>query len=205
MTITLQSLLKREDVKEYSRIKSPIAILALHGGGIEPGTEQIARFISENTTSSLYVFSARRYQGNYELHIKSTEISPKQSEQLTRVVQACKTGISIHGHNRNTDTVFISGTNQDLLNVITSSIKQVLGDRYRLDTKDVPLDLNCSDPSNVLNKFPLGGVQIELPPTLREAKTGSGFNRHEFSTLYKDTKLFAQAIVAAVKNYKLKI
>ena len=53
------------------RARPAFAIIAPHGGGIEPGTSEIADAVA-GLTHSFYTFEGLRTSGNTDLHITST-------------------------------------------------------------------------------------------------------------------------------------
>lgn len=83
--------------RDFSRIvltrNSPVAIVALHGGGIEPGTSEIARAIA-NSDYSLYYFESLKTNGNELLHITSHDFDDPLCLKLVKTSQVV---ISVHG------------------------------------------------------------------------------------------------------------
>jgi phage replication-related protein YjqB (UPF0714/DUF867 family) len=57
--------------------KSDTVIIAPHGGGIEPGTSEIAEAIAA-TDYSFYAFERRKHHGNGSLHITSSHFDEPQ-------------------------------------------------------------------------------------------------------------------------------
>ena len=55
---------------EYRRGASGIAVMAIHGGGIEPGTTEIAEAVA-GRDHSFYSFTGIKPEGNWRLHISS--------------------------------------------------------------------------------------------------------------------------------------
>lgn len=61
---------------------STVAIIAPHGGRIEPGTSKIARRIAGMGDYNLYLFEGLRDKSFPELHIKSTNFDEPQCFEL---------------------------------------------------------------------------------------------------------------------------
>lgn len=203
MAVSFKKLLERDDVKEYSELKGPIAVLALHGGNLEAGTEQIVRSIGENSNASIYIISVRSEESFNKLHVPSTKINPVYSEKLHKIVENCTTAIAIHGHSRKKydDTVFVSGSNEKLHKVVSESLKINLDNyKFRTTASTIPDDLNCDDPRNILNKFELKGVQIELPISLRQVIEEQGADNYKSTNLYGDTKTFVKVLIKILEN-----
>jgi phage replication-related protein YjqB (UPF0714/DUF867 family) len=95
---SFNELLHREvEGRDFNRIlverNSPYAIVALHGGGIEPGTSEIAQAIA-GSDYSLYCFESLKTSGNELLHIPSHDFDDPQCLKLVTTAQLV---ISIHG------------------------------------------------------------------------------------------------------------
>jgi len=85
---------------------SEVAILAPHGGSIEPGTSEIARAIA-GTDFSLYLFEGLRPAGNYEtLHITSRRFD---EPDCLEVLRRSSIVITIHGCEGSEAEVHIGG------------------------------------------------------------------------------------------------
>ncbi|MFQ6054679.1 MAG: poly-gamma-glutamate hydrolase family protein [Methanosarcinales archaeon] len=213
---TLKDILKdpvlKKYIKEYHRKKGKIAILAYHAGGIEEGTEQIARYICENSNASLYVFSGIKKTGNRVFHIDSHRIKKQHSPLLKEIIDHVDSAISIH-KTRYT-SVFIGGCNRELAKKIGKRLKEELPKKYSIiyDLKKIPYRLRGIHPNNIVNQAtPNRGVQIELPPSLacastiapiinRCAKKGIGKSRHQYSELYGDTLIVGKVLSEIIKE-----
>ena len=89
---------------------SQIAVMAPHGGGIEPGTIDIADAMA-GCDHTFYSFKALKKSGNKILHITSNRFDEPLGIQ---VAQKALTVISVHGSRFRTETVHIGGRNQHL-------------------------------------------------------------------------------------------
>lgn len=66
--------MKGVDYEIRSKIvpSSIVVVLAIHGGGIEPGTSELANQIGNEGNYTLYGFDGMKSSGNSDLHITST-------------------------------------------------------------------------------------------------------------------------------------
>ena len=209
ITFMINELLKHRFIKEYIWIKDDIAILAFHGGGIEPGTEQICRYIAKKSNSSLYVFSSRKKTGNWDCHISCRKISPCDSANLSEIIDQCKVGIAIHGHAKDNEDIYVSGINKRLLKLISDNLK-IRFDRDSIKTNldlDLPDDVSYEgEKDHILNHFPETGVQIELPRFFRRVLDVdmNGKSKYESEYLLKTPLIISREIIKAIDEYKKK-
>ena len=142
--------------------RADIAILAPHGGGIEPGTSLLARAIA-GEDYSLYLFEGiKQAGGNGELHITSHHFDEPQALTL---LKGADTVVAIHGC-RGEDKIFIGGRDGRLSAALTAVL---LAADYNAVRND-PAYLG-QDPNNICNRGAHGkGAQLELTLDLRQAE-----------------------------------
>jgi len=159
---------------ELIHVAGPVGILALHGGGIEPGTEAIARLVARNTGASLYVYAGRLPRGNLSLHRPSPYDDSELTPTLRRFLGHVQLAVSIHGHGRAEESVFLGGLNETLAARLAHLGRSALP-RYDWisDPAAIPPGLEGRHPRNAVNLPPDRGVQIELPRSLRETRAGT--------------------------------
>ena len=159
---------------ELIHVAGPVGILALHGGGIEPGTEAIARLVARDTGASLYVYAGRLSRGNLRLHRPSPYDDSELTTALRRFLGHVQLAVSIHGHGRAEETVFLGGLNETLAARLAHLARSALP-RYDwiFDPAAIPRGLRGRHPRNLVNLPPDRGVQIELPRSLRETRVGT--------------------------------
>ena len=146
---------------------TPVAIIAPHGGCIDPGTAEIAATIAGDT-QSFYAFEALRPAGERgSLHITSARFDEPQA--LALVGEAQKV-VAIHGRADNGDplTVGVGGRDIALRDEIVATLRaagfpaEILA-QGRLAGRDL---------ANICNRGATGaGGQLELPRTLRTQLT----------------------------------
>lgn len=144
-----------------SRRTSRCVVLAPHGGGIEPGTSELAKEIA-GAEHSLYLFEGLKPDGNGSLHITSHRFAePRCLEML-----ACaETVLAVHGCS-GTTRICVGGLDQELaVSLYTSLVK--VGLPALLDGHEFP----ATRPDNICNRGLNGkGAQLEVSRDLRMTK-----------------------------------
>lgn len=163
----------------YREADSEIAVIAIHGGGIEPGTIDIAEALAR-CDYTFYAFKGLKKTGNKILHISSN----KFDEALAvRISQNAIIVISIHGSKFRTETVHIGGRNQKLKQKIMYALRTA---RFDAEISEIP-GLRGIKPENICNRCKSGeGVQLEISRGLREKM----FDNLDHRSLRKKTALF---------------
>lgn len=185
---------ERDNVKIVAKKKgrTPVAILGLHAGGIEPLTGEIAQAIA-GRDHRLYLFVGVAPSNNARLHITSTRFD---EPKLRYVLDGARTAVSIHGaagtHERLTQ---IGGRNRALKERIADSL-----DRHGFNVVEAQDRLDAQSPNNAVNRVLLGGVQMELSLGLRDSFLRGGLNtRTDRENLRNRTKVF-ERYVSAVRR-----
>jgi phage replication-related protein YjqB (UPF0714/DUF867 family) len=139
-----------------------IAIIAPHGGGIEPGTSEIADAIAARELS-FYAFEGIRSRRNGELHITSTRFDEPRCVTL---LAASARAITIHGENSSDPVVYLGGRDREMLIRLRSALR-----RQGFCVKShQSCNLRGRDPANICNRTSAGtGIQIELSKGLRRS------------------------------------
>lgn len=139
--------------------QSAFAIVAPHGGGIEPGTSEIAKGIA-GSVFSYYTFDGLMQEGNELLHITSTLFDEPKCLQLIRDSEAV---VAIHGCGGDQKSIFVGGLSDGLkTRLITSMV--IAG----FDASLAGANYAGSQLQNICNRGRLGqGVQLEISAGLR--------------------------------------
>jgi phage replication-related protein YjqB (UPF0714/DUF867 family) len=160
-----------------------MAVIAPHGGKIEPNTDSIALglaaeldlpyyvFFAHATESCLDRYSPEQRSTRQALHITSVHFNDTRAESLMRNVNR---GVAIHGHAR---------ANKICVGGITPALRTAFKNHYDLYAKQyspsgakaviATLDSDCDDITgtsrwNISNRSRVGaGLQLELSPTIR--------------------------------------
>ena len=136
--------------------------MAPHGGGIEPGTSEIADAIAEGAWS-FYAFRGLKSKGNVDLHITSIRFDEPMCLELLSQAQIV---ITLHGEHSEDDGegVFLGGLDCALAARLGRALT-----RKGFDVREPDADIDGSDSRNLCNRGTSGaGVQIELSRAVRE-------------------------------------
>ncbi|WP_051940885.1 poly-gamma-glutamate hydrolase family protein [Phaeacidiphilus oryzae] len=146
------------------RTGSGVAQLAIHAGGLEGGTGELAKAVAEALGHNLYCFEALRPTGNRRLHITSTRYDEPLCVDLQRSVRHT---VSYHGAAGARPLTHLGGADT----VLGERIAAALGAAgFAVDGESTPVAINGSSPRNICNRNRSGaGVQLELSSGQREA------------------------------------
>ena len=163
-------------------------VVAPHGGGIEPGTSEIARAVA-GAEHSLYLFEGTKYSRNSALHITSTHFD---DPALLLLLQRARRVVTIHGCTGEEHAIVVGGRDDDSADHILGALRRSGVEAWR----ERGVSLRGTDPQNICNRNQTGiGLQLEFCEGLRramfESLTRSGRSR--------TTSLFA-TIIEAVRS-----
>lgn len=137
------------------------AIVAPHGGAIEPGTSELAIAIAGNDMN-VAIFEGIKASKNAELHITSTNFD---EPQCVKVVKQSTVVLALHGERNAQRVVYIGGADYALRTTLTEALTQA-GFIVR---KHQDANLQGKSPKNICNRGKSRkGVQFELTRGLRE-------------------------------------
>lgn len=145
----------------WARSQAAFAIVAPHGGGIEPGTSELAEAIA-GTRRSFYAFEGLKESGNAALHITSTRFDEPMCSAL---IETSDTVVTIHGESGESsgDSVFVGGLDAELGRRIGSALEA-----SGFDVRPAGAHLQGAEPGNLCNRGRFArGVQLELSHGLR--------------------------------------
>ena len=139
---------------------SRTAIIAPHGGDIEPGTSEIACAVAGGDLS-LYAFEGLKPRHNLDLHITSRHFDEPRCLEL---IASAERIITVHGEAGDEDAVYLGG----LDTATRAEIRRVLcARRFHVLPQDDP-GLQGREPLNICNRGRSGaGVQLEIAHGLR--------------------------------------
>lgn len=136
---------------------SPITIMAIHGGKIEPGTSSLAKRIAGDTFN-YYSFRGNKKRHNWDLHITSTAFDEPAALALA---SRSALVITIHGCMGRGAIVYTGGDNVELRQQLESDLK-------RAGVKSQPHPIfHGRGNHNICNQGHQRGLQLELTPRLR--------------------------------------
>lgn len=138
--------------------RSGIAVIAIHGGGIEPGTTEIADAVAGDR-HAFYTFSGLKPSRNFDLHITSRRFDEPRGEAL---VAQSTTVLSIHGCGDDVPMIYVGGQNLDRRRRVEAALEEA-GFKVRKAVRFPGLS-----PMNICNRCRSGeGVQLEFCAGLR--------------------------------------
>ena len=140
-----------------------IVVIAPHGGGVEPGSSEIAMAIARNDYSFYTFEGLRRGRPHRCLHITSPLFDEPQGLEL---ISTADTAIAIHGcvDGDNPQTIWAGGRADELRDAIASSLVA-----SGFHTRNAVGGLAGREAANICNRGTLrAGVQLELPWTMRD-------------------------------------
>lgn len=150
------------DYRVVVRPGSSITVLVPHGGGIEPGTSEIASEVAGDDLA-LYLFEGLKPTENSMLHITSHHFDEPRCLGL---LQQSDSAVSIHGGGERTgskSSVFVGGRDYALSACLIEAMIEA-GFSAQVD-----LDLPGTESSNIFNLTRSGqGAQLEIAEHLRE-------------------------------------
>ncbi|MCC6862810.1 MAG: poly-gamma-glutamate hydrolase family protein [Bryobacterales bacterium] len=144
------------------RAGDAVAVAAPHGGGIEPGTSEIAEALAGGEFS-FYAFEGLKRSGNGALHITSTRFDEPMCAAL---MASAVTVVTVHGEDSDApgEGVFLGGLDDSSAGLIGAAL-QAHGFPVR---RHPDPGLQGREPANLCNRGTSGkGVQLELSRTIR--------------------------------------
>jgi phage replication-related protein YjqB (UPF0714/DUF867 family) len=156
---------KMTEGRDYRRVlevrSSSVAVIAPHGGGIEPGTSEVACAIAGKDLS-LYCFEGLGGAGNHSLHLTSTRFDDSACVDL---VTNSRVVVAVHGCIEHTSLTYIGGTNE----ILKAAVSRALEEEGFIARADNGRFAGQSR-RNICNRGGPGrSVQLELAELLRES------------------------------------
>ena len=183
-----------KDYKVITHItSSSIAIIAIHGGRIEPGTSEIARSLAEDGNKySFYLFEGHKSENNRLLHITSTHFDEPRALALAAKVERL---VSVHGMKGEEPFVLMGGLDTSLRERIKIRLKE-----SGFQVKEGMGSLEGAHPSNITNRCNRhAGVQLEISQALRRLFFGEPQANHSrWSTRQAPLFRFVSAVQMAI-------
>ncbi|WP_405799267.1 poly-gamma-glutamate hydrolase family protein [Streptomyces sp. NBC_01506] len=139
------------------------ASIAIHGGGIEPGSGEMAKEVA-GTRMRFFEFAGIKTSGNVDLHLTSTVYDEPTGIALVAGARRC---LSFHGYAGDTDVAdtAVGGLDAVLVSRVSMALRAA-----GFSVVDAPSEIAGTDPLNICNKTTTGaGVQLELSRAQRAA------------------------------------
>ena len=153
---------KDYDLEVRPRRGARVAVIAPHGGRIEPHTSSIAEMISDGAFS-LYCFKGIKAQGNARLHITSHHFDEPECLKLTSYHDWV---LAIHGCREAGERVLLGGLDKPLIQNLSAALTRA-GIKAETSGHGYPGE----HPYNICNRGARNvGAQFELSMAFRENK-----------------------------------
>lgn len=168
-------------------------IFAIHGGGIEMGTTEIVKGITDDDYA-WYLFEGLKTSGNSVLHITSTNFD---EPQLMGMLEKYSKQIAIHGASGTELITYVGGLNTKLKQLITEELTNA-----GFTTSVATGDIAGTEKRNVCNRAVEGvGVQLEITTAQRSDMFGT-FSGAANRWATRNATFFAYtgAIIKAIKR-----
>lgn len=158
---------------EYVDRRSPLLVMAPHGGKIEPYTDVIAATIAGDDLS-LYAFKGKLPRNNRVLHLTSHLFDEPRALAAT---MSADTVLAVHGAAGQEAWTMVGGLDTHLLAEIVSNLTNAC-----FHVRPCPQRLSASMARNICNRGSSGaGVQLEISEAQRENLTGDAKALRDFS------------------------
>lgn len=144
-----------------SDVSSSTLIMAIHGGKIEGGTDQLAKLLGHLGPYNIYTFEGNKASRNRELHITSTRFDEPQAIEM---VKKSAITLSIHGYAGKTPDTVIGGRHTAFADIFRDRLKSA-GFQVSTNPRLGGVSIN-----NIVNRNLVGGgIQLELSTAQRSA------------------------------------
>ena len=151
----------RDFLIDLRRTTSTYAIMAPHGGRIEPATDIIAEAIA-GTDHSFYALKGMLSSGNRRLHLSSLDFDEPKALNLIKQVH---TIVTVHGCRGEVPKIYVGGLDTVLAHRITTHLRAF---KFPV-AQPIPHALKGVNPNNLCNRGRLKkGIQLELSLGLRQ-------------------------------------
>ena len=141
---------------------SGVAVIAPHGGGIEPGTMELAEAIAGDV-NNFYCFEGIKRAKNADLHITSEYFDEPIGVDIVKRSRAV---LGLHGCKGHEEAVYVGGLDTDLGEKIRVSLTQA---GFNAEPSSRP-EIQGQSEKNFCNRCRSGkGIQLELSRGLRKS------------------------------------
>ncbi|TSB45710.1 poly-gamma-glutamate hydrolase family protein [Alkalicoccobacillus porphyridii] len=182
----------------YQKKQSGVLFKAIHGGGIEPGTSELAE-LSAGVDDSYYCFEGIRSTGNSELHITSIHFDEPTAIEV--VSQSLYT-VSYHGYaGGQVKNTIVGGLDDKLALEVTTELKLA---GFNADQSGRTMQIGGRNPANIVNKNHRGkGVQLEISFEQRKVLFDNFSGPQRRQTVNRTFYEYIEAIKKALNQVKI--
>lgn len=156
---------------------SQVIITAIHGGGIEPGTTEIADLTAQKGEYDYFSFKGTKSKGNEDLHVTFRNYD---QSVLMEMIKNKTNAVAIHGCDGDGNIIYIGGKDQKLIHEMTKQFEQL-----NINVEQAPEHISGAHDDNIINCCKTGaGVQLELTLGLRKMC----FNNQKYNKKSREDK-----------------
>lgn len=176
---------------------SDVLFTAIHGGGIEGGTSELAMF-SGALGYDFYCFEGWRSSGNTDLHVTSTNFDEPNA---VRIHKRFDYVVSYHGYYAREDyNTKIGGLDEELKEVV---LDKLLEAGFNAEIEPPESSISGVNPSNITNMNKRGmGLQLEISTPQRSAFFETNSRPQRRHTTTEEFHKYIETIIEAVELVK---
>ena len=166
MTTLFADLLRHPGVEEVVELGSRFGFMAFHGG-LEGGTAEVAMAAAAGSGASLYTVTQ---PADLVWHVPSHRVVRDESPALARFLDHADTVVAVHGYGRpdRPRQLLLGGQDRDTAAALAETLRFHLPDYDVVDDLEaMPKEMRGLHALNPVNCVRKGGVQLELPPSVR--------------------------------------
>jgi phage replication-related protein YjqB (UPF0714/DUF867 family) len=172
---------------------SSIAVIAPHGGGIEPGTADIADAIAADQ-HAFAAFKGIKKSGNRALHIRSDRFDDFPG---AGIAERCRMVVTIHGCRGQEERIYVGGRSHKVKMRIIDALNRA---GFHAEESLKPA-LQGRSRRNICNRCLSGrGVQVEISKGLRE-KMFKNLSKHSTREKTETFYCFVRTVKASLDEY----
>ena len=198
----LRELLERPDVHEILELRGTFGFMAIHGGNLERTTDVVAREAAERSGASCY---AVIQSPPLRHHVPSSCFDPAESSALAAFLEHVEVVVGIHGYGREDrfHQLLLGGSNRELARHLATDLRRAFDAPYEVidDLDAIPEGLRGVHPDNPVNRARTGGVQIELPPTIRWNRDAHNWSDHLATPRAPDVERLIDVLATASRAW----
>lgn len=167
----IEGFLAHPDVREELVVGPSVGVMALHGG-LEFSTSRLARAVAREAPASFYGVVQ---SSNLGWHVPSIHFSRESTERLDAFLDHVSFVVSLHGFHRHgwLDTILLGGSHRPRADRLGAVLRDS-GYKVVSDIDEIPHGLRGLHGDNPVNLPTQGGVQVELPRSLRRPEPLEG-------------------------------
>jgi phage replication-related protein YjqB (UPF0714/DUF867 family) len=177
--------------RDYSREiydrKSPVSILAIHGGDLELSTSRLARAVA-GSDFNLYLFNSWLGGDSVKLHVTSLHFDDPAAVAIST---SALFAVSIHAQADRGEWVCVGGSSAQAAREVALGLLSA-GFKAEAPCGRLP----GTNPRNIVNRSAKGGIQLELTLKLLERLENYPADRIKFANSVRGS------LFAVLKNFK---